>query len=471
MISELVVLIASLAVMTAAMGTCEALKLNAQEPDIPIETHMQGLDLVNFFGLSGYVEFEDGIRVDDGLYFTTLNLLPPGKTFANSTEPVLAEITAFYLLHGEFVELAPNYFADGRDVPPDLLRDLPEQNYLGWIRNVGFVLVGIGLSLALAAALWTFTMRKHKVLRASQPEFLYLLCFGSCLLTCAIIPLSFDESTSSTQFLNGACIAVPWLFAAGYIVVYSALFMKLWRVDRVLAFARRRVEIKHVAWPFVLLLLSGVAVLTAWTAIDPLQWERKELDSETGESIGRCNSHDMAGFLVPLVIVMLVPAGLTLFMSWKTRDVDKTYSEAFWIMFMVIVQLEVIVISLPMVGILRNVSSQGRYLGFSFLIWIVPVSTIGLIFGPKVRAVRQGERTMSARGASTGTVKVTGINEVTNGALNKEAVSTLKLTSVVRDPSVGHPTSLISGASDNEMSGISPSDEATKIVEEGKSNV
>ena len=45
---------------------------------------------------------------------------------------------------------------------------------------------------------------------------------------------------------------------------------------------------------------------------------------------------------------------------------------------------QTVIVSLPLVVILRDVSTNGRYIGFTLMIWTIPMSTIALIILPKV---------------------------------------------------------------------------------------
>jgi hypothetical protein len=68
---------------------------------------------------------------------------------------------------------------------------------------------------------------------------------------------------------------------------------------------------------------------------------------------------------------MLLPAVMTGVMAWKTKDVSEDFSEARWIWIMIIVQFEVFLVAAPTVIVLRDVSTDGRYLGSTFLLWIL----------------------------------------------------------------------------------------------------
>jgi hypothetical protein len=146
----------------------------------------------------------------------------------------------------------------------------------------------------------------------------------------------------------------------------------------------------QVVWPLVLLFLAAVIVLAVWTAVDKRTWERTEINDETGESIGQCSRSDV--FLIPLIFLMLLPTVMTGVMAWKTKDVSEDFSEARWIWIMIIVQFEVFLVAAPTVIVLRDVSTDGRYLGSTFLLWIYPMSALALIIFPKFLAYRRHQR-------------------------------------------------------------------------------
>jgi hypothetical protein len=81
---------------------------------------------------------------------------------------------------------------------------------------------------------------------------------------------------------------------------------------------------------------------------------------------------------------------------------------------------EIILFALPMIRLLRDVSIDGRYIGFVLLIWTFPMSTLLLIIGPKVLAFRRaqaessgGRRKQPTRGRSLGGVHLSGLSGLT----------------------------------------------------------
>jgi len=127
----------------------------------------------------------------------------------------------------------------------------------------------------------------------------------------------------------------------GVIVIYGALFSKLWMVNKVLQFRRAKILKRRVVWPFALMVVTALLVLSLWTGLDPLEWVRVETNEDSGESVGQCNCENLAAYITPLALVTVIPMLLTGLMAWKTKDVDHAFSESTWIFALFLVQLEV----------------------------------------------------------------------------------------------------------------------------------
>lgn len=114
-------------------------------------------------------------------------------------------------------------------MPPQLLRDIPEQNYLSpSVRAVGLTLMSIALLVVALSAFWVFRNRNHSVVIAAQPVLLYTLCFGSATICFVILVSSYDESYGwDKEMLTNACFASVWLDALGNMIAYTALFTKV----------------------------------------------------------------------------------------------------------------------------------------------------------------------------------------------------------------------------------------------------
>ena len=164
----------------------------------------------------------------------------------------------------------PFIFANGRTVPPDLLRDTPEQNYLAPALSFWFHIDGDCILCHAPYHCMGIHPSRAPRLEGIPASLLYVLVLGSMVSSSTIVTISNDEGIGwSDEQLDKACMATPWLLSLGHIVTYGARFSKLWRVNKVLQFVRRTIEILQVAWPSGLLVFVALLLdLSLWRARD-----------------------------------------------------------------------------------------------------------------------------------------------------------------------------------------------------------
>lgn len=257
-------------------------------------------------------------------------------------------------------------------------------------------------------------------------------------MSVAIVTLSFDEGNGVTASqLDALCLTTPWCIALGYILIYMALFSKLWRINKVLQFSRRKVEVRHVVAPFLVIIGLTVTVLLVWTVLHPFLWVREIVDPVSGASYGRCSSgeHTLV-YMIVILTLMVITTVATGMMAWKTKDIDERFAEAKWIFYTIFVQIQLLLLGIPVLVILNSDSSseEATYLGRSLLLFLIVFTTISMMIGPKVvrvyddlktehKAKKSGISATSAtarsttrsggrggkRGSAGGTVQVTGL--------------------------------------------------------------
>ena len=84
-------------------------------------------------------------------------------------------------------------------------------NQLTKVRPAGLALAGIVWAASIAFAGWVVWNRKLRIIKASQPIFLLMICLGTFVMALTVIPLSFDDSIASDEGCDIACMAIPWL--------------------------------------------------------------------------------------------------------------------------------------------------------------------------------------------------------------------------------------------------------------------
>lgn len=198
-------------------------------------------------------------------------------------------------------------------------------NYLSdGTQTLGFVLIAVSLTISIGSALWLIVNRQERLVKASQPEFLVVMCFGASLVAISLVFISFDENKGwSESKLSKACATFPWFFILGYEVQYCALVCKLWRLSKLLQMRRRTVAVKQVLLPFAVVTFGILAVMTIWTIQDPFQWERDFVGDNPRNTYGRCEmANTVATYLAPLGALVFAAMFSTAYLCWTLRDVQ-----------------------------------------------------------------------------------------------------------------------------------------------------
>jgi hypothetical protein len=106
--------------------------------------------------------------------------------------------------------------------------------------SVNISVYGIIISLAcvvmlssLLFAVWAWRNRTNHVVRASQPEFLIVICVGVFLMASTAITIAAESPPFSFKFADVSCMLTWWFFCTGFGLAFSALFAKTWRVNKV----------------------------------------------------------------------------------------------------------------------------------------------------------------------------------------------------------------------------------------------
>jgi Receptor family ligand binding region/7 transmembrane sweet-taste receptor of 3 GCPR len=187
---------------------------------------------LEFQGISGHVSFDelgnrgfygssyrvDNVRISqnrsDGSFYRFESTLVAVLKGGNITE-----ISPFLFNHGE------NQFTTTITSPIPPLEE--NFNYIPqWARNLGYCLGSSVMLLSMLILAWVWRRRESYVIKAAQPPFLALLCFGTFVYSSAVFPLSLygggpDENTNPRKY-NAACMATLWLLFLGFVVSFSA---------------------------------------------------------------------------------------------------------------------------------------------------------------------------------------------------------------------------------------------------------
>jgi hypothetical protein len=189
-------------------------------------------------------------REANSTFFNVWNLVPyetkhEALNTTKGTGRIRESLTSVFS-DGQFEYKRPYIFSDGTSsLPESLVPPTVNTNPLHTgTRVVVLLFCGIAILAALACSVWTWYNRNTRIVRASQPFFLLLLCFGTILLAATIIPVSYGVSNASMEGLDTSCNSTVWLACLGHTIIFSALFSKTHRINTIMKSARKYRRIK-----------------------------------------------------------------------------------------------------------------------------------------------------------------------------------------------------------------------------------
>lgn len=264
-----------------------------------------------------------------------------------------------------------------------------DMNQLGLVRIFPFVLGGILLLLSIGFGIWSIVYKDTRVVRASQPIFLVMVCVGAATMASCVVLMGIDDEIASPDTCSKVCMAIPWLLFLGWVIVFSALQSKLRRINLVFKnaqkFKRLKVTEKDVLPIFIAFFTINSILLLLWTILEPVVWKR-EAKSEL-ESYGGCSwnlESTTAQVLVSLLaIVNFLALVLANVEAYKNRNVSTEYGESRYIGLAMGSILQATLVALPLFILVDENPSAYVFVQASF-VFIAAASILLLIFVPKV---------------------------------------------------------------------------------------
>jgi len=277
-----------------------------------------------------------------------------------------------------------------------------DNNHIGRLAILGYMLFGIIVFLSLGFAIWVYVKKDTRVVRASQPLFLGMICVGVLIMASAIIPLTVDDENYGQQSTDIACMSVPWLMSIGFTTTFSALFSKTWRVNKIFhnpsRFSRIKVTPKDVIGPYLALLCVNVIVLACWTAIAPLVYDRfyhagTDSWNRPISSYGLCHSGGDAkgGFAPYLIIIAVVNVGVLVLanmQAYQARSIRTEFSESKYINIIMASMLQAFVIGFPVILLVWDLP-QVYFVVMVCLISVICLAVLLFMFVPKVLFLKE----------------------------------------------------------------------------------
>lgn len=172
---------------TVALGlaSCGLVEKSEMNEYFTGEELFQAFLNTTFDGTSGSIVLEDtGTRDPRSALFSLTNFIDDEDANVGEGNVQFKGVESDLFKSGEWASLVPYTFNDGTsDIPADLPELETDSNYLstGW-KVFGAILVAIIILLALGFTCWTYINSAKRVVRSSQPIFLYMISAGTLLM-------------------------------------------------------------------------------------------------------------------------------------------------------------------------------------------------------------------------------------------------------------------------------------------------
>jgi len=306
------------------------------------------------------------------------------------------------IAHGEKVDPLENNVLEMIRVPLNIPELVVDHNYIEKLAILGYVSFFMIVGTSLYFMIWTNINRTSKVVLASQPFFLDMICVGTLVMGSTIIPLSIsmNEGAYGESACNRSCKVIAWTFYLGFIIIFSALYSKLRRINRIFEGAKKlkrvMVTVPDVIIPFIVSFTCEVILLICWTVTNEQQYEVKDGEGTDGwnrkiQDHGVCDFFLNKNFQIPNLVFIFGLLLLANFEAFKARNIDVEYSESKYITAITILILQAFIIGIPVI-ILTQEQTKPTYLAMIILILSICMGVLLQIFIPKVIAHRNSKQ-------------------------------------------------------------------------------
>jgi len=271
------------------------------------------------------------------------------------------------------------------------------------LKSMGYLFVVISWSLSIGYLAWMVVNKNDSVIKIGQPEFLFFICVGAMISSSTIIPLTLAEADDGedTSAASRNCQAIPFLYSIGWVLMYSSLTAKSYRLTMVAAAAnsmsRVTVTAKRMYKIIVGFLVLDAIILITWQVVDPLMYVRTELtksiDEETGiitiETVGHCSCDLLWNFLGPIIAIHVSLMIMTNVLLWRVRNISDRYQEQKFVALASIYICELLLLGVPILVAVQD-SAAARYIVIAGVIFLTDTGVLSFIFIPKIKYQNEG---------------------------------------------------------------------------------
>jgi ABC-type branched-subunit amino acid transport system substrate-binding protein len=311
------------------------------------------------------------------------------------------------------LESQPTFCGDSAAAVVDRVMPVEDTRLAGSaVKAVCIALWAINVCIGLAFIIWAFVKRTHAVVIASQRSFLTLIAVGTIISSSAILPIVFDDEDiindatyynrsddvslrGAYQKANIACMSTVVLYSVGFVLTYSSLACKIYRVKKIFNNPKMK-KVTVTAGQLVLVigvcLAIDLAIIIAWFATAPLVYTRKIIERDYYGSplisTGQCVSGNSTVFLALLAVFQLILLIWGCVLCYQCRNVNTAFAEGKYVTVAMFCYLQVLGLALPVLIIVSD-NPSARMFVLAGVLFVNNLSVLLVIFVPKIIAARE----------------------------------------------------------------------------------
>jgi len=241
----------------------------------------------------------------------------------------------------------------------------------------------IGACLLLAALV--LRHRQHAVIRSATPSFCLLTILGAVLMLLSNI---FHTSVES----DSHCQAQVWLLSLGFTMLFSALFIKTFRIWKIFHSTKKLVVVKLKDRDLLLavaaFLLTDVVINSAWAGVTGMQAHvvvhdvnRPALNELT------CDYSDASAYLFAHVGVKGALLLVGMYLTYLVRNTPSQFNESTYIGVCIYNVSVLVCFLVPLLA--TGVAGREQYLLRAFALMLVAFSTVSILYVPKFISIHK----------------------------------------------------------------------------------
>ncbi len=342
-----------------------------------------GLPTVNFEGASGEVRFakDSGARDPDSAYMTA------SEFEFDPTEPSSSMFKLKYEFSGKWsdldgeAQLSPIAMESDATFTELVPVEIKEIRVDPSVEIIILAVAAFVIASGVLFTIWTMINHNTKIIRRSQPQFLYILSTG-CILS-GFVPIVITMESSQT------CQTAWMLYAVGFSISIgslSAKTLRVWRITKAASNLRAyRLSLVDALPPLLFILIIDVVIASLMIQQGDVDWVEIELSTDSYgrvlEKEFRCQSKGpvFSAFLLVNIAILTFLATI----CYRARNINSDFSESKYVSMSLASSLQIAVLGFLLIAISDNTPAV-EYLMVSLMTLVIAVSILYLVFVPKM---------------------------------------------------------------------------------------